>query len=117
MKQDGARLRRELAEFESGRGKRYPAGLRGRVVAWARQRRSAGASWEEVKRELGQRGDTIRRWCRMVDAPLPRTRALVPVRIVPQYNSTRLVTVVSARGHRVEGLTIAEAAQLLGELG
>src|SRR6187549_1652736 len=63
MDKEAAILRRDLGRVETGRGKRYPAELRVRVVTWARGRRAAGASWEEIKRELGQQFDTVRRWC------------------------------------------------------
>lgn len=67
-------MKRELARVEKGRGKRYPAELRVRVVRWAQRRRAAGASWQQLKRELGQRFDTVRRWC--TTSKTPTTRVL-----------------------------------------
>lgn len=83
-------------------------------MAWAAGRRAAGASWQQVKRELGQQFDTVRRWC-TAETAAP-TRALVPVRIVRDEPAVRAVAVVSPTGFRVEGLTLSEAAALLREL-
>jgi len=70
-----------------------------------------GASWEEIKRELGQQFDTVRRWC--VDAG--ETKA--PVRVVATKVPSRTLSVVSPAGFRIDGLTPAEAAALLREIG
>lgn len=111
---EAAILRRELSRVTTGRGKRYPRELRERVVAWAKRRRAAGASLESIKRDLGQRYDTVRRWC-AVATPAP-ARALVPVRVIVERQE-RTVSVVSPSGFRVDGLSLPEAAALLRELG
>jgi len=113
MDKEAAILRRDLGRIETGRGKRYPAELRSRVVAWARKQHAAGTSWEEIKRELGQQFDTVRRWC--VDAG--ETKALVPVRVVETRAPSRSLSVVSPTGFRIDGLSPTEAAALLRELG
>ena len=113
MDKQAAILRRDLARVETGRGRRYPAELRARVVSWANGRRVEGASWEEIKRELGQRFDTVRRWC--VDGT--ETKDLVPVRVVATTVPARALSVVSPMGFRIDGLTPAEAAALLREIG
>ena len=112
MAKEAGALRRELSRLETGRGKRYPRELRERVIAYARRQREAGASWESIKAELGQRFDTVRRWCQEPGAP----RALVPVRVVAP-KPTRVVSVVSPTGFRVDGLTLMEAAALLRDVG
>jgi hypothetical protein len=113
MDKETAILRRDLGRVETGRGRRYPRELRSRVVTWARARRATGASWEEIKRELGQQFDTVRRWC--VDGG--ETKALLPVRAVSTKVPSRTLSVVSPAGFRVDGLTPAEAAALLREIG
>lgn len=113
MDKEAAILRRDLGRIETGRGRRYPSELRCRVVAWARKRHAAGATWEEIKGELGQRFDTVRRWC--VDGS--ETKALVPVRVVETRVSSRSLSVVSPAGFRIDGLSAGEAAALLRELG
>jgi hypothetical protein len=112
MDKEAVKLRRELSRVETGRGKRYPAELRQRVVAWAQRRHGQGASWETIKAELGQKFDTVRRWCLAEGS----SRALVPVRVV-SVSEARTVSVVSPAGFRVEGLAIVEAAALLREIG
>jgi hypothetical protein len=113
MDKETAVLRRELGRVETGRGKRYPAELRARVVTWARGRRAAGATWEEIKRELGQQFDTVRRWC--LDGV--EAKVLVPVRVVATKAPSRTLSVVSPTGYRIDGLTPLEAAALLREIG
>jgi transposase-like protein len=116
MDKEAAVLRRELERVEKGRGRRYPEQLRKRVVAWSLARHESGESWEQITRELGRRGDTIRRWCTERPDPSSSSRAMVPVRVVPDAHSGRALTVVSPAGFRVDGLTLAEAAALLREL-
>jgi transposase-like protein len=115
MDQEVAVLRRELGRVARGRGTRYPTELRERVVAWALTQRRAGVSWRKIKRELGQKFDTIRQWCR--GAELKGSRALVPVRVVAERSPERRVSVVSPSGFRVDALSLMEAAALLRELG
>jgi predicted transcriptional regulator len=115
MEQEVAVLKRELGRVARGRGTRYPTELRERVVAWALARRRAGASWREIKRELGQRFDTIRQWCRVAE---PKgARALVPVRVVAERAPERRVSVMSPAGFRIESLSLTEAVAVLRELG
>jgi hypothetical protein len=109
------RLRRELSRGERGRGKRYDEGLKQRTIAWAMKRRREGASWSVIADELSIGFDTVRRWC--VTVKSSKSRALVPVRIVTGATESRGVSVVSASGHRVDGLSLAEAATILRELG
>ncbi len=108
-------LKRELSRRESGRGKRYPAELRARVVTWAQQRRAVGAAWPVIADELGVRLETVRRWC-LASQRGSAPRALVPVRVVARP-AARPATVVSLSGWRIDGLTVAEAAEMLRALG
>ena len=45
--------------------KALPARLRTRVVAWASRQHRDGASWEEIKKELGLQWDSVRRSCQV----------------------------------------------------
>lgn len=94
MDKEAAKLRRELSRLETGRGKRYPTELRQRVVAWAQRRHEQGASWETIKAELGQKFDTVRRWCLLARS----SRALVPVRGLEPL-SGHLFVFLNRRGH------------------
>jgi hypothetical protein len=57
--------------------------------------------------------ETARRWLR--DSVSPVT-ALVPVEVVAAADAKRTLSVVSSSGHRVDGLTLDEAAALLRRL-
>lgn len=118
--ESGSALRREVLARERGPGRRYPEELRERAARWAVEQRRAGASWEELGGELGLRVDTLRRWVSAEPrgaAPRSGERdvAMVPVRVI-SAPSERTFAVVSPTGYRLEGVTLAEAASLLGAL-
>lgn len=117
MADDFRALKRELARRERGRGKRYSAEIKGRVVAWALGRRKEGATWPAVADELGLGLDTVRRWCLAAQKSDPPTRALVPVRVVTRPSPAQPLTLVSVSGWRIDGLSVAEAAEMLRSLG
>jgi hypothetical protein len=106
-------LRAALASHQPGRGRRYSADLKARIIEFARSRRDEGASCAEIAGEIGIGFETLRRWC--MAAP-PPTRAMVPVRVVADRDGTA-VSVVSAGGHRIDGLTLDEAIAVLRALG
>lgn len=119
MTREAVLLKRELSRGERGRGKRYPAELRGRVVAWAQRRRQAGAGWVDIAEELGLGLDTVRRWCIPKKPVVVTGRSLLPVRVVegPAEHTHAQLILVSPNGFRVEGLTLTEVASLLKALG
>jgi hypothetical protein len=86
-----------------------PAELRTRAAAWIAQQRVEGRTVAELAAELGVADGTVIRWSN-------RVRAIVPVQVVPDESPAQLV-VVSPAGLRVEGLSLAEAIQVLRELG
>ena len=116
----GSRLRDAVRAL--GRRRRndpVPRALRARLASHAQARRRAGAGWGRIGRELGVSGSTLQRWC----AKPPRP-ALRPVRVArgaargkEAERSERGLVVVTAAGHRVEGLDVGEAAALLRALG
>jgi transposase-like protein len=111
-------LKRDLGRGERGRGKRYPAALKQRVVRWALQRKVGGATWPAIAEELDLGLDTVRRWCIAAEGCERPSRALVPVRVVSRPAATgATASVVSLSGWRVDGLTVAEAAAMLRTLG
>lgn len=115
-KHETTALKRELAKHEKGRGKRYPAELKARIVAHAEARRSAGESYAKIADELGLAFETIRRWCIARTArPTPaRSAALVPVEVIAAPRAA--VAIVSPNGFRLEGLDVAEAVAVLRAL-
>jgi hypothetical protein len=108
-------LRRELGRIQRGRGVWYPDPLRERIAGWARRRRADGATLREISGETGISAESLRRWSTAKTA----APTLVPIEIVTnrteeQPRGLRMVTVV---GHRIEGLTIADAIELVRVLG
>ncbi len=63
-----------------GPGRRYPAGLRERMVAWAEGERRRGRRWREVADDLGVPGTKLTRWCE--ESP-----KLVPVVVRPDVSA------------------------------
>jgi len=116
------RLRAAVREL--GRRRRndpVPLALRRELVRYAQARRRAGAGWWTIGRELGLSGSTLARWCAK-----PGRAVLRPVRVMrgaavemgkSDRSDRRLVVVVTAAGHRVEGLAVDDAALLLRVLG
>ena len=111
-----ARLRRELAKHERGRGKRYPEELKRQIVEHASARRELGALYEETAKELGLRLETLRQWCRPRAASPTRASLLVPVEVVAEVQRGG-ISIVSPSGFRLEGLEPAEAVAALRALG
>ncbi|SRR5258708_4282435 len=103
-------LLRALSAHRPARGKLYAPDTQARVVEFARARRAEGASWQEIAGELGMRFDTIRRWC-------SRGLTMRAVEVVGEVPRAAGVAVVSASGHRIEGLTLDEAIAALRALG
>ena len=106
-------MRRELSAHEPARGKRYAHGLRERVIAYAEERRVAGAPWLAIATELGLKFETVRRWC--IAAQPTRALTLRAVEVVPD-RTTDMLAVVSPSGFRVEGVTFDIAVALLRAL-
>jgi hypothetical protein len=102
-------LRRRLAGVSRGRGRRYPALVRERILAWAAARRPREDWWRELSDELGIPEKTLQRWA--ASRPTPAL-SLRPVDVIDEP-AERTVTVVSPSGIRIEGVTIADAITIL----
>ena len=63
MEHEAVVLRSELSKMARGRGNRFPAELRERVIVYGRRRRADGASWTRIGIELGMKWETVRGWC------------------------------------------------------
>lgn len=104
-----------------GRGARYPEELRAEAVALARAGVAGGESLGWVAGELSIGAVTLARW--MEDPPTTEWRAVEvveepePVSEAPFPSSAPGLVLVTARGHRLEGLSLDEAALLLEALG
>jgi transposase-like protein len=106
-------LRAELARIERrGRGCAYPTPLRNRAVAYVQARRAEGASVASVGAELGICISTLLRWTRS-----PRKSATFErVLVVADAATPSALVVHGPCGLRIEGLQLAEVAELVRRL-
>jgi hypothetical protein len=111
--QGAASLRRALGGHVGGRGRRCAEALKARVQAFAEERRHEGRSWSRIAEELGLRTETVRRWSLESESGEVRMR---PVELAPDSAGSGMV-LVARSGHRVEGLTLEQVAELLRALG
>ena len=114
---EAEKLRRELETVTSRQGPCFPRDLKERVARWIVEQRASGVTAAELATTLGLAAGTVLRWSRDIGAAPARSRALVPVVVVPDAGAARTVSVVSPSGFRIEGVSIAEAAALLKALG
>ncbi len=107
-------LRAAIAAHHPERGKPYDPELKERILSHVASRRAAGASLASLAVKLGMSTETLRVWS---GAGARRgSRAMIPVQVVAERHE-RGATVVSASGHRIEGLTLEEAISVLRALG
>ena len=115
--QRGEELREALAKADrSGAGSPYPEELRRAAVAYRRQREREGVGVAAVAAELGVSGLSLARWSRTLERAEPRFRAVEVVVEAERLERARTVVVHGPRGLRIEGLSVAEVAELLGRL-
>ncbi|MNL48569.1 hypothetical protein D3C87_1714400 [compost metagenome] len=81
------------------------------IVEIERRRREEGCSVRSLLREMGVASKTYYHWTREKEPG-----GFVPVTLVPP-SEPRTLAVVSPKGFRIEGLTLADAATLLAKLG
>jgi hypothetical protein len=105
------KLRKVLATTQTGPGRRYSSELRRQIRAAATRRRAEGARWNVIAREIGIPHETVRRFSS------ERVRGtFVPVEVTATVVSGAGMAVVAPNGYRVEGIGVAEAAELLRRL-
>lgn len=93
----------------------FPPELKAAVVQFARRQRAVGQTWRVIADSLGLSTKALRDWCAPEKAATMLAVQLRPDEIsLRNHNSVALVT---PRGFRVEGLDLAELAQLLERLG
>jgi len=93
-------------------GRRYPADLRQQIVAHVVSERSKGVSVWSTAESLGLSYPTLQGW---VQAG-PRGFRSVAVKETTPERETRAMRLVTAQGHRVEGLSREDVAFLLQSL-
>ena len=114
---DGAKRfrRRALAENGGtlGRSARYSETLRAEAVQYYRDRRASGATKVSIATDLGLAQMTLGRW---VQSEGGRVRPVTVVNCEASESQSPTLVVVTPSGHRVEGLTVFSAAELLRAL-
>jgi transposase len=122
--QRAKQLREALEKAErSGVGRPYPEALRQAAVEYRREREQEGASVRTVAAELGLTGTSLVRWSRGAVETRAAFRAIEVVgqgqceeRGVEPVSGASAVVVHGPRGLRVQGLTVAELAELIARL-
>ena len=94
-----------------GRGRGYPKGLMGKLLSYTVARRRQGAKLVEVAAELGMKSHTLSRWLgeKRPSASFER----VEVVATAASPAARKLIVHGPRGLRVEGLELADVAELV----
>lgn len=112
--QRAVELREALATAERrGAGMPYPEPLRQAAMAYWREREGQGGSLRQVALELGLSSVTLTRWSRRGAKSTAGFRA---IEIVGETVRVTKVVVHGPRGVRVEGLMVAEIAELFERL-
>jgi len=110
MSDEILRLRKVLATMGGGTGRRYSLAMRMRVRTAATRMRADGTGWQAIGKEMGIPHETVRRFC--ADK---KGDDFVPVEVAT-LASTGMVVLVTPNGFRVEGIAVAEAAELIRQL-
>lgn len=103
-----------------GRTSRVPAAVRESVLAYVEAARRSGRPWRQIGGELGLSTTAVQRWRRNT-AGRTRRSALTMLPVVVRESRSEVggadrVTIVTPGGLRVEGLAIAQAAELIARL-
>lgn len=124
MQERMERFRRRVEEHfggRPGRGARYPEGLRAEAVMITERAVARGTSLSAVSRRLGIGPATLGRW---LESPPEELSELRPVEVIKRDEAPPeasggdgSLALVTAGGHRVEGLRLDEVARLLEALG
>jgi len=102
------------AADRAGAGRPYPAALRRSVVQYHREREQEGASVRKVAAELGVSEASLARWSRTEQERGPAFHAIELVAEPVRRPSGAVLH--GPKGLRVEGLTVAELAELMERL-
>lgn len=109
----GSELREALVKSRQGKVRwRCPAGLRDEVVSYVQSRRDSGSSVMEIAADLGVSDSSLTRW---IAAEKNKNGRMTSVRVKEPAMSSGVV-LVTPRGYRIEGLNVADAANLLRSL-
>lgn len=108
------RFRKQVrAENEGRRGTRlrYSEELRAEAVRYLERRRQEGVSAKQAASELGVSGWSLSRWSRASWSKLRR------VEVVETATDATLLTLVTPRGYRIDGLSEESLVRVVERLG
>jgi hypothetical protein len=108
------KLRVDIVRCGTAHGRRYPEGLREQILEFIDHAKNAGVAVAESCRRLGISPKQLNNWRTAVRAA--QTRALVPVRLVESRANHGPVAFVAPSGFRIEGVTVAQAIELMRAL-
>ena len=111
--------RQVIALGRRTRGARFPDALRAAIIGHARQRRQQGEGVRKIAQSVGVSPESIRRWTTSGAMPYrSKRRALVPIMVQREHDNVVVDSVIVSApgGYRVEGLSVAAAADLLRRL-
>ena len=102
-----------------GRTQRIPTAVRARVVAYARAARGRGESWRRIARAVGLSPSGVQRFAQ-AKRRQPRG-SFLPVVVQTPPEEHRFdrsgLSLLTASGHRLEGLSLEQALVLVQALG
>lgn len=114
LQEEGQGLRAEVGRLARGQGHKYPAELRGRILAWVERARDAGMSERTCGAALGLKPHRFEYWRKMATRDAAEPHALVRVGVhdepTPFVSGLSFAT---PSGYRLEGLTMEQAIALL----
>ena len=113
LEEEATKLRVELARLGAAHGRRYPSGMKELILGWVDRAREQGMNVTEAIRRLGVSQNQLSNW--RAASRAAKQHALVRVNVVDDVRGSPLA-VVSPAGFRVEGVTIAQAIELLRAL-
>lgn len=108
-------LREALTRSRAGQSRwRCPMPLREEIIEYSKARREAGIAVMRIARELGVSESGLARW--LQDEPGTGPLRRVRIQHAPSEAVAPLV-LVTPGGYRLEGLSVASAADVLRRLG
>lgn len=114
--EEAKQIRSEVSKLRPDKRRRYPDALRRRILDWVRRAVAEGMFEPACSKAIGVTSWRFTIWRRAEErAPRDESLALVPVE-VPMLATSSGLTLVSPSGHRIEGLSVEQAAMLLREL-
>jgi len=108
---------RELNRGRSPQGRRYSQELHRLALAIMADHRRRGGQLQDVARALGLPPQVLSRWQKDADRPRPRWRAVTESDASEAAAApTPGLVLITRQGHRLEGLGVTEAIQILRAL-